>query len=112
MKEIKYRQLVGKDWHYWGYIDGFFVGPITNQQPEPINCQYTGLKDANGVEIYEGDIVEDEEHYVSEIYWDNNNAMFCASDVGSLADLSCCPELYVIGNIHQNPKLLSNMQEA
>lgn len=118
MSNIKYRQLVDGRWHYWGYVDGCFVGPITNQEPKPVNCQFTGLHDAKGVELYEGDIIKD----------DCNVAVvkFNTSDIGSCG---CCwtefqgvgfaaftedgsdsvnlgSDCEVIGNIYENPELL------
>jgi hypothetical protein len=66
--------------------------------------QFTGLLDCNGVKIFEGDIVDDGEHYFSVISWDDDDAMFNASDVGALADM--CSPIKVIGNIHQNHDLL------
>jgi len=62
MREIKFRQpifLNGKfhKFHYWGDIKGGFVGPMKANQGRDSE-QYTGLKDKNGKEIYENDIVK------------------------------------------------------
>ena len=58
MREIKFRQpIFRKDkfesFHYWGYLKHGFTSPA-NADLEKLSKQYTGLKDKNGKEIYEG----------------------------------------------------------
>ena len=71
--------------------------------------QYTGLKDKNGVEIYEGDV----------LYWDGSiiggvSFEHCEFIVGSGVNaraMCAMPEdldIEVIGNIHENPELLED----
>ena len=116
MREIKFRAWHKEKQKMLNVFGINFRTPATVQvlddkyalYDELIDCveimQFTGLKDANGVDIYEGDILEDEEHYISEVYWDNENHMWACTDVGGLCDVVA--EIYVIGNIHQNPELL------
>lgn len=71
--------------------------------------QYTGLKDKNGEEIYEGDIVyiipEDE---TGVIEWDNEMARYIVIYDNIITDFDNWygEDLEVIDNIYDNPELL------
>lgn len=78
---------------------------------EIILMQSTGLKDKNGVEIYEGDIVKIENHpFHNHIQIDGNYEVainerkeLCAR---SWLLYEVLPYASVIGSIHENPELL------
>ena len=82
-----------------------------------ILMQSTGLHDKDGVEIYEGDIVEiiyDREPFTGVVVYDLGEVDFKATnnreDYGNnFQYLTVGESIEVIGNIHKNPELLEDV---
>ena len=69
-------------------------------------CQFTGLKDLNMVEVFEGDILADPMLYPMPVVYDTYLASFVRLDTTGDVYVLNYQGIEVIGNIYQNPELL------
>jgi len=114
MREIKFRAWDGLRMRVWGFIGtDAFASPPTSSHSKYSNAfsmphmQFTGLRDRNGKEIYEGDILRDTVNrpprkrvveFLGSGFWcaDEKFKHFMPGE----------QHREVIGNIYENPELL------
>jgi uncharacterized phage protein (TIGR01671 family) len=133
MREIKFRAWVVEEfeedgntpktfkmheWNPYFFSDSSAVTSYGDEFPDPddpcvILMQYTGLKDKNGKEIYESDIVNID--YGNTIVRAEVEYCICGFRGTTDSDaweLDGYVNIEIIGNIYENPELLEGRQDA
>lgn len=135
MRDIKFRAWNTKGIIYSGKTDIKFYIEAKSGKPYTINSyagkeseivlldwvlmQYTGLKDKNSVEMYEGDVLDvltpgRADDYRGVIEYEHGG-FWVMTEVGEKGEGWCFPDMVglysnwnfvVIGNIYENPELL------
>ncbi|SNU09713.1 phage uncharacterized protein TIGR01671 [Streptococcus equinus] len=126
MRELKFRAWVKPEQRMIGvyemtFIDNEFLiisdGMDFYTNDEFKLMQFTGLKDKNGKEIYEGDIIkcsDGHDYYFGVVAYDKDYGNFGVSEdndedmdpFGYLFEWKNVEELEVVGSKYENPELL------
>ena len=135
MREIKFRAWgrLTKDMHNLGPTENFTTEGELEPNEHKVYMQYTGLKDKNGKEIYEGDVLSGKFKKVnrkmvespSVVFWMESHAMFqhkwdewngfhnqpfwTNEPLWGAACSMSKTKVEVIGNIYENPELIKQV---
>jgi len=126
MKEIKFRAW-DKQWEKWVYSDivglDLFFANVTKGNLENV-CEYTGLHDKKGKEIYEGDIIKlgdgtigkveygkcsctaDDNYCGGDAIGFNVNKEILGNGMPWSNNQTTSKNMKIISNIYENPELL------
>lgn len=125
MREILFRgiDITTREWATGFYFEE--AGSFIKERPSSISTpthfvvqktvgQYIGVRDKNGVRIFEGDIVKTKTGRLCEVYWFSSPNMSgwdlrpveLKNQAPTSYDLFKSDNLEVVGNIYDNPELL------
>lgn len=114
MRDIKFRSWGPSCKHMWqweelkGTAAVLLFGEPKKERGVSIPMQYTGIKDKNGKEIYEGDVLTNGDSYIKYVV-EFIDSGFKARQTGNQSSIGLMYHqdfLEIIGNIYENPELL------
>jgi uncharacterized phage protein (TIGR01671 family) len=120
MRKIKFRALTEQTqgWFYWELLDMIGPNDIREDIRKETVGEFTGLKDKNGKEIFEGDIVKGRfvEANVSDAMWltlteqekYQGFRLFTINTIFEPYQVYMPDDMEVIGNIWEHPHLLED----
>lgn len=119
MREIKFRAWDKKENRFWDKVSTLNL-TLGHFNVDGFKwSQYTGLKDKNGKEIYEGDILDWGDNFNSKVLWNEAEAAWNIEELENTRTEQC-PRTHdmnsytykptVLGNIYENPELLANIE--
>ena len=98
---------------WWSYpnflLDKYHDNLDIFKSPHFMACQYTGLKDKNETEIYDGDIVKytlSNSEFIDHVAWENYGWVLMGGDFNGSYPITGGYNMEIIGNIYENPELL------
>lgn len=126
MRDIFFRAIFrGKDMATKKWVHGYYLKMVRtyifsiDKKEEIIRVfvdrntigQYTGLKDRDGYEVYEGDIVQDpDDGALAEVVWDEDQAGFLISFLNCSVTAENMYCYSVVGNIIDNPEMVKELR--
>ena len=118
MREIKFRawdeqekKMRNISCMFWKtgewYISRFELDGKDMKEGMPI-MQYTGLKDKDGKEVYEGDVINGD--FPDVVFWDDDRGQWMLRNSenpdDTLWEIMRDNNPEIIGNVHENPELI------